>query len=421
MLEVLLPRKHRRVAAVPLVGVIADDFTVWLAKSGYCRTTLKSHVRFLTTQIGPYLRRQGVERLEEVTHEHCERFWHWLRHRKPDGAGVVRAFQRFLVARGALGARSSPRPTRSSMLLEEYASFLRDVRGFAPTTIARHLTACAELLARLQHEAHPARLDSVSVSDVEGLIKQVGRRLGRPSLQQFVGAIRGFLRFLTASGRARAGVDTGIDTPRVYRQEQLPRSLPWSTVEAFLRSIDRSATLGRRDYAMFSLITTYGLRTCEIVNLSLDDIDWRAEKVSIAPRKNRHPMVLPLTADVGEAIIGYLRAGRPQSSSRTLFLRHRAPAGVLKPTAVTEAFQAWARRSKLGIPFQGPHCLRHSYAVHLLRKGTSLKTIGDLLGHRSTESTCVYLRLATEDLRTVALTLPHNRRGRALKKHPVRS
>ena len=96
---------------------------------------------------------------------------------------------------------------------------------------------------------------------------------------------------------------------------------------------------------------------------------------------------------------------------REVFLRVRAPAGPLAPTAVTEAFQGWTRRSGLPIPYQGPHCLRHSLAVHLLRQGTSLKAIGDLLGHRSAESTCVYLRLHVEDLRDVALDLPPEARS----------
>jgi integrase/recombinase XerD len=87
-------------------------------------------------------------------------------------------------------------------------------------------------------------------------------------------------------------------------------------------------------------------------------------------------------------------------------LRHRTPVGVLKPTAVPEAFQAWSKRSGLQNPFQGVQCLRHSYAVYLLRSGISLKTIGDLLGHRTFESTGVYLRLAVEDLHDVALALP---------------
>ena len=101
-----------------------------------------------------------------------------------------------------------------------------------------------------------------------------------------------------------------------------------------------------------------------------------------------------------------LERDRPDLSHREVFLRVRAPAGVLKPTAVTEAFQAWTRRGRLPIPYQGPHCLRHSLAVHLLRRGTSVKAIGDLLGHRSAEATCVYLRLAVDDLRDAALEVP---------------
>ena len=91
-------------------------------------------------------------------------------------------------------------------------------------------------------------------------------------------------------------------------------------------------------------------------------------------------------------------------------MRFRVPAGPILPTAVTNAFQWWSRRSGLAIPYQGPHCLRHSLAVHLLRQGTSLKAIGDLLGHRSAESTCVYLRLHVDDLRDAALDLPQEAR-----------
>jgi site-specific recombinase XerD len=172
---------------------------------------------------------------------------------------------------------------------------------------------------------------------------------------------------------------------------------------------------------MFLLIATYGLRACEVVTLTLDDVEWRAGRLRIPQRKTRGSLWLPLTDDVGTALLDYLRHGRaalakrrqrvpfqggPPRSFRELFLRHRTPMGVLKPTAICEAFQAWSKRSGLAIPFHGPHCLRHSYAVYLLRSGISLKTIGDILGHRTLESTCVYVRLAVEDLREVALDLP---------------
>jgi site-specific recombinase XerD len=157
---------------------------------------------------------------------------------------------------------------------------------------------------------------------------------------------------------------------------------------------------------MFLLITTYGLRTSEVAALLLDDVEWRAGRLRVPRPKSRTPIVLPLTKEAGAAIADYLRRDRPPLSHREIFLRFRAPAGPLRPTAVTEAFQAWTRRSRLPIPYQGPHCLRHSLAVHLLHQGTSIKAIGDLLGHRSIEATCVYLRLHVDDLRDAALEVP---------------
>jgi integrase/recombinase XerD len=231
--------------------------------------------------------------------------------------------------------------------------------------------------------------------------------MGRAGLQKPIAIMRNFLRFLAAEGTVPVGLDGRIERPRLYRQEQLPRSLPWLTVEAFLGSIDRKSKIGKRDYAMFVLMTTYGLRACDVVALTLDDFHWREGQIHIRQTKTGKPLELPLTNEVGLAIQDYLRRVPRYGDHREIFLRLRAPAGTLKSTGVIEAFQAWSRRSGLAIPFKGVHCIRHSYALHLLRQGVPLKTIGDLLGHRSPESTTVYLRLATEDLRTVALPLPN--------------
>jgi integrase/recombinase XerD len=226
-------------------------------------------------------------------------------------------------------------------------------------------------------------------------------------MQHMVTHLRAFLRFAGSRGQAPIGLDRQIDTPRVYRQEQLPRALSWEVVQAFLQAIDRTTPGGLRDYAIFLLIATYGLRASDIVGLTLDDVEWRARRLRVRQRKTGSVLWLPLTDEVATALLDYLRDGRPRLAVRRyrrgfqtdprhfreVFLRCRTPAGVLQSTAIAEAFQAWSRRSGLTIPFQGVHCLRHSYALHLLRSGLSLKTIGDLLGHRSSESTCVYLRL----------------------------
>jgi site-specific recombinase XerD len=238
-------------------------------------------------------------------------------------------------------------------------------------------------------------------------VRATGQRVSRETLQHVIGRIRGFLRFLVFRGTIRGGCEPQIDTPRCYRLERLPRSLPWETVRALLNGIDRTRTTGLRDYAMLFLIATYGLRACEIVALTLDSIEWRTQVLRVPARKRAPARVLPMTDDAATVLIDYLRHARPyHSTHRELFLRARGPSSRLKPTAVSNVFQTHVKRSGLPIAFRGPHCLRHAYAVHLLRQGTSLKTIGDLLGHRTAESTCVYLRLAVSDLRAVPLSLP---------------
>lgn len=182
--------------------------------------------------------------------------------------------------------------------------------------------------------------------------------------------------------------------------------MDWETVYALLQSVDQSTDSGKRDYAILLLITTYGLRASEVVNIKLEDVEWRKNRLRIFQRKTTTPLIIPLTNTVGESIINYLRRGRPPVSHREIFICHKAPFCVLKPAAVSDIFQRWVHLSGLSIPFQGPHCIRHSYAIHLLRQGVSLKGIGDILGHRNFESTCVYLRLAVDDLSTVPLSLP---------------
>jgi integrase len=170
--------------------------------------------------------------------------------------------------------------------------------------------------------------------------------------------------------------------------------------------------MGLRDYAMFLLIATYGLRASEVVAISLDDIRWRLGILRIHQRKTSAPLELPLTNEVLSALVKHLKRTPPAAPYRRVFMRMRAPIGALKPTAVTEAFQALVRKSGLSIPYQGPHCLRHSYALRLLKEGIPLKTIGDILGHRTAESTSMYLRLATGDLREVSLLVPGKHTGK---------
>jgi len=402
MLKEYFPRYHLRYSSLPIFGSILDDFSDWVTAIGYHRGRVRQHVR-TTGRLERKLRRRGCCSLHEISREK-------LRACRPKDSqddqelnATVRLWERYLDERQVL-----PRPESTPIdhLTAEYRTYLERVRGASLSTLTHHAWTASHFLTHLGYDSSSSCLADLDRNEIERYVRVRGQRSNRASLQHEIAHLRSFLRFLATRGQAKPGLDSEIDTPRIYRGEQLPRSLPWDTVCGLLSSIDRTTPMGLRDYAIFLMIATYGLRASEIVTLKLDDIQWRTGVIQIPMKKTATPLLLPLVDPIGDSLVAYLRRGRPHLRHREVFLRCRAPAGVLKPTAVTEAFQRWAKHSGLKIPFQGAHCLRHSYAVHLLRQGVSLKTIGDLLGHQSAESTCVYIRLAVEDLRDVALSLP---------------
>jgi site-specific recombinase XerD len=409
MLHSLFPKAYTRFQRLPLLGAVADGFEDWLTASGYSRGSRRHSIRLLT-HADADLRKRGVGKIADLTSPVLFDSWRNLIKRFPEKAGTVRTLARYLNAAGTITTGEIarlPLATPATALSNEYASYLREVRGCATSTISHHRLASRCFLDHLQ--ASRVDLDSVRPSDIEAYITQAGQRLCRTSLQHEIAAVRGLLRFLSTEGKVPTGLDRQIDTPRVYRLEQLPRALPWKTVTALLKSIDTKSAMGLRDYAMFLLIATYGLRASEVVAISLDDVRWRQGSLRIHQRKTSSPLELPLTNEVSTALVKHLQRTPPTAPYRQVFLRMPAPIGLLNPPAITAAFQRLARKSGLDIPFHGPHCLRHSFAVQLLREGTPLKTIGDILGHRTAESTAVYLRLATGDLREVPLPIPRQR------------
>lgn len=407
MLSDIYPRDHARFASLPVLGPYLDGFVVWLRKRGYPFLPIRLRIR-AAARLDVMLQKRDVRDPGDLS---TPDFLAYQPECSQDDI-YLNTLIRSLVGYFEEEEILTPPPTTvTDDLLSQYRKELENVRGFAGSTVYHHLAAAGEFLTFLHYDQTSGHRLDIDLAAIEAFLVRVGSRLSRASLQHTVGYLRSFLRFLAVRGLAPAGLDSRIDTPRVYRGERLPRSLPWETVRSLLEAIDRSTPMGRRDYAMLLLVATYGLRTCEVVSLTLDNIDWRKDQFSVARPKVRTPLRLPLTMEVGTAILEYMRRDRPRLPRREVFLRVRAPAGTLKPSAVTEAFQGWVRRSGLPVPFQGPHCLRHSLAVHLLRQGTALKTIGDLLGHRSAESTGIYLRLHVEDLREVALELPKEARS----------
>ena len=244
MLTDLYPRASDRYRSLPVLGPIVEGFEQSLEDQGYRRGSRRLMIRALR-QIADLLPRRGCHQLPDLTRER-------LRACAPADsqadrvlAGTVHALERFLDGQGLLPAPVPERPTPTTTLLEAYAAFLQDVRGLVPSTVADHLAMVKVFLERLTDEPTPARLSALTASDIEAFMRWRGPQVGRGTLQHVASALRGFLRFLTRTGTLCPGLDTTVDTPRLYRGEQLSRALPWSTVQGFLQANAYSAESGQ--------------------------------------------------------------------------------------------------------------------------------------------------------------------------------
>lgn len=404
MLESLFPRAHARYSSLPVVGGSLASFCDWLHARGYPREAIRQRV-WAALWLEYRLRRNGVRTLGELTATTL-RSYAPVRGRlnSQTRGALVRSLAHYLDARGEL-APTLPTPTERRVA--DYRCHLERVRGLCSSTVAMHTGTVREFLQFLDHDNRPDGQRELRIADVDAFVAKVARRVGRGRMSGVTATLRSFLRFLAATGEAPAGLDAQVESPRLWRGGRLPRALGWEQVRAFLRSIDREIPTGRRDYAIFLLIATYGLRTGEVRALGLDDLVWRSRQIRVPRPKIGTPLHLPLTDEVGTALLDYLQRDRPVVTCRHLFLRVVAPLGPLGPHAIGHAFRTWTRRAGIALPeCGGPHTLRHALAMRLLREGATLKTIGDLLGHRSAEATGVYLRLDVDDLRDVALPLP---------------
>ena len=245
--------------------------------------------------------------------------------------------------------------------------------------------------------------------DVDGYMKCRAAAVGRRSLQDVTTKVRSFLRWLYLTERTSRDLSSTVIAPMLYAFESIPSALRSGDVEKILAATRQDCTpKGIRDYAILMLISKYGIRSGEVATLRLDDVDWRKEVIRIRHSKTGAISNLPLLRDVGEAMLKYLQDSRPKTSLRQMFIRARAP---YRPFKTGSSLYLLVRHridasNVITAGKRGPHAFRHARAVSMLRAAVAVKDIGDLLGHRAADSTLVYLKLATEDLRAVALEIP---------------
>ena len=216
-------------------------------------------------------------------------------------------------------------------------------------------------------------------------------------------SLRVFLRYLYREQLINRDLGATVESPRRYQLADLPRSISWDDVRRMLDVVDRRSALGKRDYAILLLLVTYGLRGHEVAGLTLENIDWKRERLLVPQRKAGHTTAYPLSSVVGEAILDYLKNARPHVEERRLFFRVLAP--VRPVTAVTVSSRAthYLRKAGINVRRPGSHTLRHTCVQRLVDAEFNFKVIGDYVGHASPSSTRIYTKVDVETLRMVAL------------------
>jgi len=288
-------------------------------------------------------------------------------------------------------------------LVARFAAYLSDERGLAPKVILAHV---GQVEGFLEAVAVDGDIGLVSLGDVVEFMARSSRERSRGSVGNLVAGLRAFLRFGFVAGLTATDLSVAVPTVIHRRDQRLPTVLLPSDVDRLIASCDLRRSIGRRDRAILVLLARLALRAGEVASLTVDDIDWAAGEIRVrgkGPRTER----LPLPVDVGEAVVGYLARGRPLTPSREVFVRAVAPRVGLSPAGVS--WVVYAACARTGIRRVSAHSLRHSAASHMLAGGATMAEVGQVLRHRSPQTTAIYARVDKSALVGLARPWPKAR------------
>jgi integrase/recombinase XerD len=290
-------------------------------------------------------------------------------------------------------------------LLEEYRAYRRAHNGVAETTLRRDLGIAQSFLAFLR--GNRRTIERLTIAHVDCFVKGVSATMTKGTVADICSYLRAFLRFLYATGKLSSDLACNVVGPRFRLSERPPRTLPWQDVKRILQAVKRKESPGKRDFAILLLLSAYGMGAAEVLSLRLRDIDWKSGILHIRRPKTNVRIELPLLPAVAKALTDYLRWERPPVQSIELvFLRKNMPYVPMTSGAIRHRVRYYADLAGLSAKVLGAHIFRHSHASRQVDSGANLKIVSEILGHRSSSSTSVYVRVALKRLRSVGLPVP---------------
>jgi site-specific recombinase XerD len=390
----------------PLAAYL-DQFARLLDGQGFERRGLGQQIR-IAARFSRWLQSHQIA-VEMVVDEHAQRFLDNAPHQNFVRQGAAATLGRLLVFLRELGvcsaapALSAPTPVQQA--IAAYGNYLQNELGLSAKTALQYCPFAATFLSG-HFGSGPVDLTRLRGLDVIQFVLQQATRLSLPRAKAATIALRSFLRYVRYCRGTLVDLAGAVPTVANWSMTAIPRAIAPDHLRAVLASCRRDTPVGRRDYAILLLLARLGLRSSEIVALTLDSIDWEGGSIAVLGKAGR-AAVLPLPVEVGEAVTQYLQAGRPACACRALFLRANAPIrGLGAGQTVGTIVRAAIVRSGIKTRCHGAHQFRHALATDMLRQGATLTEIGSILRHQHPKTTGIYAKVDFEALRPLGLRWP---------------
>jgi site-specific recombinase XerD len=393
----------RVVVAGPLSSHV-DGFCAALGRLGYSPAGAAELVQ-LTAHLSRWLDERGLV-AGELTSEVVESFLvdrrqQYRKRRSGQALGPLLGYLRSVGAAPEQAGNADG--GELALLVDRYRRYLVLERGLSDLSVRRYLLTAGRFLDEVPAPIEVGLRQLSAGQVVEFVTGQVGRR-SVADAKCMVTALRSLLRFLFIDGWVWPDLALAVPTVANRKLASLPKRLPAGQMAWLLTSCDRSTAVGRRDFAILTLLSRLGLRAGEIAAIELGDVNWRTAELTVRGKGDRRDQ-LPLPADVGQAVVDYLQHGRPAGCATTsLFVRDRAPRQAIAGCGVRAVVARACSRA--GVTRIGAHRLRHTLASDLLAAGASLAEIGQVLRHRSQLSTAIYAKVDRDRLRALARPWP---------------
>lgn len=297
--------------------------------------------------------------------------------------------------------------SKKSKLLIEYTNFLRNQQCSSEATILIRSKFVEPFLNNLSNIAQPSKLFKLSAKTIHDYIIATAQPLHRASKKHLTSSIRSFLRFAYIKGYLKRDLIAAVPVITAWKLESLPKSISWEDAQKLLAMPDKSTPKGRRDFAVLSLLISYGVRIGQVTRLKLEDIHWQEGVICFAASKHGNALRFPLHKEIAEALLSYIKKDRMRAEFQEVFLTIKEPQRPLSKhnhhyTSLTKYYL----KAGISSSSKGTRILRHTFATRLVNQNISIKEISDLLGHKYIETTFIYTKVDVNKLRELARDWP---------------